>query len=172
MSTVAALSKLVLPPAPKIERIGDAALLRIRGKSEKDPASQEKLKMFREKVCNGRLVKLWNNAGDLPALVTVSLAKTIKTFPAIGWVRADKVANVLYPLSTLPCVPRDTQRKTRGRADRYSFLVRLFHPLLHAGLARRTVIAILRQQSRKAIALRPPGHPIMFLVSTTLLAPI
>jgi hypothetical protein len=31
--------------------------------------------------------------------------------------------------------------------DRYSFLVRLFHPLLHAGLARRTVIAILRQQS-------------------------
>ena len=44
-----------------------------------------------------------------------------------------------YPLSTLRCVPRDTQRKTRGRADRYSFLVRNFHPLLHAGLARRTV---------------------------------
>ena len=46
-----------------------------------------------------------------------------------------------YPLSTLRCVPRDTQRKTRGRADRYSFLVRNFHPLLHAGLSRRTVIA-------------------------------
>ena len=28
---------------------------------------------------------------------------------------------------------------------RYSFLVRLLHPLLHAGLARRTVMAILRQ---------------------------
>jgi hypothetical protein len=26
--------------------------------------------------------------------------------------------------------------------DRYSFLVRLLHPLLHAGLARRTNIAI------------------------------
>lgn len=64
------------------------------GKSEKDPASQEKLKKFRERVCNGRLVKLWNNATDLPAFVTVSLAKAIKTFPAIGWVRADKVANV------------------------------------------------------------------------------
>src|SRR5580693_6351687 len=46
-----------------------------------------------------------------------------------------------YPLSTLRCVPRDTQRKTRGRADRYSFLVRNFHPLLHAGLTRRTVMA-------------------------------
>jgi hypothetical protein len=35
--------------------------------------------------------------------------------------------------------PSRYQRKTRGRADRYSFLVRLFHPLLQAGLARRTV---------------------------------
>jgi hypothetical protein len=50
-----------------------------------------------------------------------------------------------YPLSTLRCVPRDTQRKTRGRADRYSFLVRNFHPLLHAGLSRRTEMGIFRQ---------------------------
>jgi len=34
------------------------------------------------------------------------------------------------------------QRKTRGRADRWSFLVRILHSLLHAGLARRTNIAI------------------------------
>src|ERR1700694_1440751 len=52
-----------------------------------------------------------------------------------------------YPLSTLRCVPRDTQRKTRGRADRYSFLVRNFHPLLHAGLARRTDNACLQQRT-------------------------
>jgi hypothetical protein len=49
------------------------------------------------------------------------------------------------PLFTLRRVPRDTQRKTRGRVDRYSFLVRLLPPLLHAGLARRTVMEILRQ---------------------------
>jgi hypothetical protein len=30
-------------------------------------------------------------------------------------------------------------RKTRGRVVRYSLLVRLLHPLLHAGLSRRTV---------------------------------
>ncbi len=42
------------------------------------------------------------------------------------------------PLFTLHCAPRDTQRKTRGRVDRYSFLVRNFHPLLPAGLSRRT----------------------------------
>src|SRR6516165_11488268 len=44
------------------------------------------------------------------------------------------------PLFMLHRVPRGTQRKTQGRADRYSFLVRLFHSLLHAGLSRRTNI--------------------------------
>ncbi len=34
-------------------------------------------------------------------------------------------------------MPRDTPRKIRGRVDRYSFLVRIFHPLLPAGLSRR-----------------------------------
>src|ERR1700751_4990720 len=46
------------------------------------------------------------------------------------------------PLFTLRCAPRDAKRKTRGQVDRYSFLVRLFHPLLHAGLSRRTNISI------------------------------
>ena len=42
------------------------------------------------------------------------------------------------PLFTLHCALHGAQRKIRGRVDRYSFLVRLFHPLLHAGLSRRT----------------------------------
>src|ERR1019366_2797696 len=42
------------------------------------------------------------------------------------------------PLFTLRCAPRDAQRKTRGRVDRYSFLVGILPPLLHAGLSRRT----------------------------------
>ena len=49
----------------------------------------------------------------------------------------------LLPLSTLRRAPRGTQRKTRGRVVRYSFLVGLFHSLLHAGFARRTELAIL-----------------------------
>jgi len=39
--------------------------------------------------------------------------------------------------------PSRYQRKTRGRVDRYSFLVRILHSLLHAGLSRRTNIASL-----------------------------
>ena len=51
-----------------------------------------------------------------------------------------------FPLFTLHWTLRSAQRKTRSRADRYSFLVRLFHSLLHAGLARRTVMGMFRQR--------------------------
>ncbi len=42
------------------------------------------------------------------------------------------------PLFMLHQVLHNTLCKTRGRVVRYSFLVRLFHSLLHAGLSRRT----------------------------------
>ena len=43
------------------------------------------------------------------------------------------------PLFTLQWWLHSAHCKTRGRVDRYSFLVRISHPLLHAGLSRRTV---------------------------------
>jgi len=51
------------------------------------------------------------------------------------------------PLFTLRCAPHDTQRKTRGRVDRYSFLVRIFHSLLPAGLSRRFLATRFRLYS-------------------------
>src|SRR5215472_12260748 len=44
------------------------------------------------------------------------------------------------PLFTLHRLPRGRRCKTQGRVGRYSFLVRLFHSLLHAGLSRRSEI--------------------------------
>ena len=58
------------------------------GKSEHDPALREKLLGFKEKVMDGRLVKLWTKPEELPGLVALSLTKTIKAHPAVGWVRA------------------------------------------------------------------------------------
>lgn len=58
------------------------------GKSDGDPKLREKLEAFRKKVTTGRLVKFWKSAEELPGLVALSLAKTIKTYPAVGWVRA------------------------------------------------------------------------------------
>jgi len=63
------------------------------GKSEKDPDLQKKLIAFKDKVKTGRLVRFWKTASDLPGLVALSLGKTIKMYPAVGWVRANHVAN-------------------------------------------------------------------------------
>lgn len=63
------------------------------GKSEKDPELREKLLAFKDKVMIGRLVKFWKAASELPGLVALSLTKTIKMYPAVGWVRANHVAS-------------------------------------------------------------------------------
>jgi len=63
------------------------------GKSEKDPELREKLLSFKDKVMTGRLVKFWQAASELPGLVALSLTKTIKMYPAVGWVRANHVAS-------------------------------------------------------------------------------
>jgi hypothetical protein len=58
-------------------------------KSEASPEAQERLSKFREKLSSGRLVRFWTSAAELPGLVALALLHTIKTYPALGWVRGD-----------------------------------------------------------------------------------
>lgn len=62
-------------------------------KSDIAPELREKLQAFRDKVSGNRLVRFWGVAKELPGLVALSLSKTIKMFPATGWVRATNVSN-------------------------------------------------------------------------------
>lgn len=62
-------------------------------KSEVDPELRAKLETFRSKVSESRLVRFWKTAEELPGLVALSLTKTIKTYPAVGWVRADQTSS-------------------------------------------------------------------------------
>lgn len=62
-------------------------------KSDINPDLRERLNIFREKVKTNRLVKFWNLANELPGLVALSLSKTIKTYPAIGWVRTNQTSS-------------------------------------------------------------------------------
>jgi Domain of unknown function (DUF4062) len=62
-------------------------------KSDISPDLMEKLQNFRNKVSAGRLVKFWSESKELPGLVALSLSKTIKMFPAVGWVRASLSSN-------------------------------------------------------------------------------
>lgn len=72
-------------------------------KSETDPELREKLHKFIDKASTGRLRRTWSSAKDLPGLVALSLNKTIKAYPAVGWVRADKVSSeaTLHELNEL-----------------------------------------------------------------------
>ena len=63
------------------------------GKSEPSENLRIKLAKFKEKVSTNRLIKFWNTAEELPGLVALSLSKTIKTYPATGWVRSNTVIN-------------------------------------------------------------------------------
>jgi hypothetical protein len=62
-------------------------------KSELDPVLRGRLGAFRAKAKIGTMVRPWADAKELPGLVAVSLQKTIKTYPAVGWVRADQLAS-------------------------------------------------------------------------------
>lgn len=57
---------------------------------ESDVEAQERLDAFKEKVKTGRLVRFWEKAEELPGLVSINLNKTIKMYPAVGWVRASQ----------------------------------------------------------------------------------
>ena len=63
------------------------------GKSELDSALRLKLDEFRKKVSTGRLIKFWRVAEELPGQVALSLSKTIKTYPAIGWIRSNTLVD-------------------------------------------------------------------------------
>ena len=63
------------------------------GKSEKDPLLRQRLETFKKKASTNRLVKFWKSADELPGLVALALANTIKMVPAVGWVRANKAAS-------------------------------------------------------------------------------
>jgi hypothetical protein len=58
-------------------------------KSEKDSELRQKLENFKKKVATNRLIKFWKNSGELPGLVSLSLSKMIKTYPAVGWIRGN-----------------------------------------------------------------------------------
>jgi hypothetical protein len=60
--------------------------------TEQDPPTRKKLEDFRELV-QKKLCKFWTSAPELASVVSRSLLQLIKTHPAIGWVRADRVSD-------------------------------------------------------------------------------
>jgi hypothetical protein len=74
-----------------------------RNKTEIDQTKYEKLQTFIAKVGTKRLVRFWTESQQLPGEVALSLTKTIKMYPATGWVRANSTASpeLLFEINEL-----------------------------------------------------------------------
>lgn len=85
-------------------------------KTDESPELKEKLNKFREKIADSRLVKFWEKKEELPGLVALSLSKTIKTYPAIGWVRATNigVSEMLIEINELRKVNHDLESQLKS----------------------------------------------------------
>jgi len=59
---------------------------------EKGATGKKKLEEFK-KLVQKKLVKYWSSPQDLGAIVSRSMIKLIKDFPAIGWVKSDNITD-------------------------------------------------------------------------------
>ncbi|RAK16921.1 uncharacterized protein DUF4062 [Salipiger aestuarii] len=63
------------------------------GKSETTQEAIDALNSFREKVMDGRLVRMWNTRQDLEPLVLKALIHAFNDLPQQGWIRGDTAAS-------------------------------------------------------------------------------
>jgi cell division protein FtsL len=68
------------------------------------------LEAFRDKVKQGRLIEFWTKLEELPGKVAISMIATIKTYPAVGWVRASHLDQTNQLLSELNDVRKQNER--------------------------------------------------------------
>ncbi|GAB6190754.1 DUF4062 domain-containing protein [Desulfocastanea catecholica] len=82
---------------------------------ELEAEAQKRLSSFRGKVSKGRLVKYWSSTDQLAGLVALSLSKTIKMYPAVGWVRADQgnSTELLHQLNQLRNREEELQKELK-----------------------------------------------------------
>lgn len=64
----------------------------IAKKCEKGEEGKKKLEEFK-KMAQRKMVRYWTNTQDLGSIVSRSIIKLIKDFPAVGWVKADNITD-------------------------------------------------------------------------------
>lgn len=74
---------------PVIAFVRDAAMIDISASDH-----PERLVSFRDKVSTNRIAKMWKDASKLPSAVVVSLQRTIRMNPGVGWIRGDTATSI------------------------------------------------------------------------------
>lgn len=91
--------------------------------TDNNPELAKRLLDFRAKAQTGRLVRYWQSAEELPGLVSLSLHKTIKTYPAIGWVRATEAGSseLLAQINALRLENEQLRLRAPEIQEKYNF---------------------------------------------------
>lgn len=84
------------------------------GKCDNDPAKQEKLEEFKE-LAKKKLIKYWEGPENLGSVVSRSMVKLIKQFPAEGWVKSNSVIDE-QSLKEISRLQRENE-ELRGRLE-------------------------------------------------------
>lgn len=63
------------------------------GRCETAPERKDKFDLFRQKVCDGRVVKMWSEPAEIQGHILAGLKHATEQYPAVGWVRANIVAS-------------------------------------------------------------------------------
>lgn len=63
------------------------------GFCESSIISREKLHIFRNNVCTGRMVKFWNSKDEIGKHVLSAMVAATNFFHPVGWVRSNRIAN-------------------------------------------------------------------------------
>lgn len=61
--------------------------------SESDNEAKKKLERFKDKVKYKRVIDFWSDPAELPGKVALGVINAISIYPAIGWVRANRITN-------------------------------------------------------------------------------
>jgi len=60
------------------------------GKTDQDNKKIEKLKAFRDRLANGRMIDFWSEPNELCTKVVIAVGQAANLSPGIGWIRGDQ----------------------------------------------------------------------------------
>ena len=136
------------------------------GKTDKNPELAAQLIAFVERAKTARLVKFWSSDAELPGLVALSLTKTIKSYPAVGWVRASgaSATELLEELNELRKINADLASKLKTATQKIivpiddladidaDFSIRISYRILGNAQTYRTAIEMSWREQFAAIS--------------------
>lgn len=104
--------------------------------SESDPDLRKRLQEFRDKVSKNRLIAFWKSADELPGHVALGMLNAMKSYPAVGWIRANQAssAEILNEINELRKRNSELEQQIQSHTPLVSNIAKLHETFLVVGV--------------------------------------